>query len=152
MLQLSAQQELSGQEQVTTNQCSIIQCGLVDSSQVHGFLALLHLNGLTPTEGHVELAGDIHVWDIGGYWALPLSWIQNALAINEFSADRWKKPDPDHPSQQLGTSILQNYDFRHSRLWVWLSFAFAIAWIVLLNVILVFASAQLPGFPHPSLP
>lgn len=29
---------------------------------------------------------DIHPWDIGGYWALPLQWIQNALAINEFSA------------------------------------------------------------------
>ena len=30
--------------------------------------------------------GDVHVWDIGGYWALPMQWIQNALAINEFSA------------------------------------------------------------------
>lgn len=90
-------------------------------------------------------AGDIHAWDIGGYWALPLQWIQNALAINEFSAGRWQKPDPNPTGLQLGTAVLESYDFRHSRLWVWLCFAVVIAWILGLNVILVAAATLLPG-------
>ena len=30
-------------------------------------------------------AGFIHPWVVGGYWALPLQYIQNGLAINEFT-------------------------------------------------------------------
>lgn len=30
-------------------------------------------------------AGFIHPWVIGGYWALPLQYIQNAIAINELT-------------------------------------------------------------------
>ena len=33
----------------------------------------------------VLAAGFIHPWVIGGYWALPLQYIQNGIAINEFT-------------------------------------------------------------------
>ena len=33
----------------------------------------------------VCVAGFIHPWVVGGYWALPLQYIQNAIAENEFT-------------------------------------------------------------------
>ena len=33
----------------------------------------------------ILVAGFIHPWVIGGYWALPLQYIQNGIAINEFT-------------------------------------------------------------------
>jgi len=33
----------------------------------------------------------IHPWWIWGYWISPLSYAQNAIAVNEFLAPRWQK-------------------------------------------------------------
>ncbi|KAL3152681.1 hypothetical protein ABBQ38_012276 [Trebouxia sp. C0009 RCD-2024] len=68
----------------------------------------------------------IHPWVIGGYWALPMQYIQNGLAINEFTGARWQKPNPSNPSQQLGTAVLDFYNFRHDTVWVWIAFAVTI--------------------------
>ena len=35
---------------------------------------------------------------MGGYWALPLGWLNNAILINEFSAPRWGDPYIYDPS------------------------------------------------------
>lgn len=37
------------------------------------------------------LSESIHPWWIWGYWLSPLSYAQNAIAVNEFLAPRWKK-------------------------------------------------------------
>ncbi|KAA6418150.1 MAG: ATP-binding cassette transporter [Trebouxia sp. A1-2] len=109
----------------------------------------------------------IHPWVIGGYWALPLQYIQNAIAINELTGgvpypallsalpsllpadsrtmSRWKKPNPADPATQLGRAVLDFYNFRHDRLWVWLAFAVTIAWILLLNLLLLLAFSYLPA-------
>ena len=43
------------------------------------FLLVLLLNGF------VLVKSSIPVWFIGGYWALPMSYLQNAIEINEFT-------------------------------------------------------------------
>lgn len=47
--------------------------------------------------------------------------------------------------EDLSTTILETYDFRHSRLWVWLAFAVVGGWVLLLNTVLVLASQFIPG-------
>lgn len=37
------------------------------------------------------LSESIHPWWIWGYWISPLSYAQNAIAVNEFLAPRWRK-------------------------------------------------------------
>ena len=49
------------------------------------------------------------------------------------------------PSQLLGAAVLETYDFRHSRLWVWVAFAVVGAWIVGLNLVLVLCATLIPG-------
>jgi len=61
------------------------------------------------------------------------------------NAARWKKPNPADPATQLGRAVLDFYNFRHDRLWVWLAFAVTIAWILLLNFLLRLAFSYLPG-------
>jgi ABC-type multidrug transport system permease subunit len=40
--------------------------------------------------GFILARQDIHPWWIWGYWISPLSYAQNAIAVNEFLAPRWK--------------------------------------------------------------
>jgi len=65
--------------------------------------------------------------------------------LSGLNAARWKKPNPADPATQLGTAVLDFYNFRHDRLWVWLAFAVTIAWILLLNLLLLLAFSYLPG-------
>ncbi len=37
-------------------------------------------------------AGFIHPWVIGGYWTLPLQYIQNGIAINELTGGTRQLP------------------------------------------------------------
>ena len=40
------------------------------------------------------------------YWANPFGWVTRALAINEFTAGHWQKPNPANPSSSLGDDVL----------------------------------------------
>lgn len=41
--------------------------------------------------GFIISRENIHPWWIWGFWISPLSYAQNAIAVNEFLADRWNK-------------------------------------------------------------
>lgn len=59
---------------------------------------------------------------------------------------RWDKPNPNsNPPEQLGYAVLDFYNFRHERYWVWIAFAVTIGWIVILNILLLLAFSLLPG-------
>eukprot|EP00891_Asterochloris_glomerata_P003325 jgi/Astpho2/3325/fgenesh1_pm.00054_%23_6_t len=87
----------------------------------------------------------IHPWTVGAYWALPISYVQNAMAINEFTGERWQKPDPAMPFQTLSSAILTDYSFRHERFWVWVSIPIIMAWSAICVVLLIFALQFLPA-------
>ena len=62
------------------------------------------------------------------------------------SAARWKKLNPTaNPAGPLGFAVMDFYDFRHDRLWVWAAFAVTIGWIIFLNILLLLAFSLLPG-------
>ena len=47
---------------------------------------------------------------MGGYWTLPLGWLNNAILINEFSAPRWSEPYIYDPSvSRLPTGDVSGY-------------------------------------------
>ena len=57
------------------------------------------------------------------------------------------------PEEPLWTSILNMYNFRHTRLWVWLAFAVVGGWVILINVLLMLAFTILRrAFPGPKPP
>lgn len=43
------------------------------------------------------------------------------------------------PSVPLWTSILNMFNFRHERLWVWIAFAVVGGWVILINIMLMLA-------------
>ena len=43
------------------------------------------------------------------------------------------------PNEPLWTSILNMFNFRHERLWVWIAFAVVGGWVILINVMLMLA-------------
>ncbi len=57
----------------------------------------------------------------------------------DFAAERWKKPNPNNPSQTLMQGELEQFNFRHGRYWVWVAFAVGIGWFFLLNLIVMIA-------------
>lgn len=95
------------------------------------------------------IADSIPPWYIGGYWTLPLSWLQNGLVLNEFTADRWNVPYAHNPNVTLGQATLAHYDFRQNRIWVWLSVAYTSAFIIGLNIITICALKVLPCAHNP---
>eukprot|EP00884_Botryococcus_braunii_P014151 jgi/Botrbrau1/22737/Bobra.0132s0074.2 len=86
--------------------------------------------------GFVLAKGFIPAWYIGGYWALPLQWLVTAGLNNEFTAARWKEPNPSNPSETLGEAVMGQRNVRYERLWVWVGWAVAFGWIVLFNVLI----------------
>ena len=78
---------------------------------------------------------------------LPPFEIPDIVPVAMYAA-RWKKPNPSNPSQQLGTAVLDFYNFRHDRVWVWIAFAVTIGWILLLNLLLLVAFSYLPRKPR----
>ncbi|KAK9857560.1 hypothetical protein WJX84_006546, partial [Apatococcus fuscideae] len=90
-------------------------------------------------DGFVLVKTSIPAWFIGGYWTLPLSYVTNAMEINEFTGARWKKQAPSQPGSSLMEAILHENRFRHDRFWVWIGMAIAIGWIIGLNILILFS-------------
>ncbi|KAK9902782.1 hypothetical protein WJX75_005811 [Coccomyxa subellipsoidea] len=84
--------------------------------------------------GFTLIKPDIPVWYVGGYWALPLQWLVNAVINNEFQDGRWDKPDPADPGQTLAQSLYRQFSFHEGSAWIWIGVGVVIGWIVVLNV------------------
>lgn len=67
-----------------------------------------------------------------------LSCVQNAIVLNEFTADRWNAPYQYNTSMTIGQATLQRYGFRQHRIWVWLAIAITIVWLIGLNILCVY--------------
>lgn len=93
-------------------------------SNTFGSFALLILFVLG---GFILSKDKIPDWWIWGFWISPLSYAQNAIAVNEFLADRWHIPSPNAPLP-LYLSILTNKGMYHEAYWfdigVWVLIAY----------------------------
>ncbi|KAL4419611.1 hypothetical protein ABPG77_001665 [Micractinium sp. CCAP 211/92] len=101
-----------------------------------GSLFLLLFINLT---GFVLNKSNIPPWWIWGFWANPYAWVTRALAINEFTASHWMRPDPSNPGQMLGIEVLSFRGFPSEYWWVWASVGFLL--VSLLGIVGLFLAA-----------
>ena len=81
---------------------------------------------------------NIHPWWIWGFWISPLAYAQNAVAVNEFLAERWNKPPSVGPYgdvSTLGQQVLLSRGFFANGYWYWLGVGVLFGYIVLFNLL-----------------
>ncbi|CAM6086642.1 unnamed protein product [Calypogeia fissa] len=83
--------------------------------------------------GYVIPRTRIRKWWIWGYWALPLSYIQNAVVDNEFLDHRWRKPIPGE-KETLGHHFIKGMGLFPYGYWYWMVCGILIAYIIIFNV------------------
>lgn len=91
--------------------------------------------------GFIVAKPDIHPWWIWGYWVSPLSYGENAIAVNEFTAERWQNKPADGlgNASTLGNQILQNRGIPTEDWWYWLGTGVLFAYSIIFNVLATLA-------------
>jgi len=98
--------------------------------------------------GFILSKQSIHPWWIWGYWISPLSYAQNAIAVNEFLAPRWQKAS-QITGQPLYLSILESRGIYTRWYWYWIGLGALIGYIVIFNVLVTFALQHLSQMGKP---
>lgn len=77
----------------------------------------------------------------------PLQYITRAILINEFTAGHWQNKLYPYggTGQTLGDGIMRSIDLPVDYWWCWLAIGVSIAYILLLNAIIVILLTVLPG-------
>ncbi|XP_068637695.1 ABC transporter G family member 42-like [Aristolochia californica] len=89
--------------------------------------------------GFILPRGEIPNWWIWGYWASPLSYAYNALAVNEMLAPRWMNKVASDGVTKLGVQVLKNFNVFTHDYWFWIGTAALCGFIVLFNVLFTLA-------------
>ncbi|KAL3160198.1 hypothetical protein ABBQ32_010959 [Trebouxia sp. C0010 RCD-2024] len=100
-------------------------------------------------DGFVIVKRYIHPWVVWIYWINPLQYAQKAIIINEFSGGHWQNKNYPYPPYQgltLGDGILRNLDMENKYWWVWLGIGVNLAYILLMNMIIIVCLAYLPAY------
>lgn len=79
-------------------------------------------------------------WWIWGYWASPLMYAQNGVAVNEFLGRSWRRvvnatASPD----TVGLQLLKSRGYLPQAYWFWISVGGLLGYVLLLNFIFVIA-------------
>ncbi|MBA0569954.1 hypothetical protein Golob_003648 [Gossypium lobatum] len=104
-----------------------------------GAFALLILFALG---GFVLSREDIKKWWIWGYWISPMMYGQNALMVNEFLGNQWRRILPGS-NETLGITILKSRGFFQDPRWYWFGVGGLLGFIVLFNFFYTMALAYL---------
>ncbi|XP_057834764.2 ABC transporter G family member 36 [Cryptomeria japonica] len=86
-------------------------------------------------------------WWIWGYWCSPLMYAENAIAVNEMLAPRWKISAEN--TTNLGVAAMQSFNIYSRGYWYWLGVAALVGFSVLFNVLFTFALAYLNPIGKP---
>ncbi|CAA6660815.1 unnamed protein product [Spirodela intermedia] len=73
---------------------------------------------------------------IWGYWASPLMYAQNAIAVNEFLGHSWSKV-VDSMGQTLGEQFLRSRGIFVDKNWYWIGVGALLGYMVLFNVLFI---------------
>ncbi|KAH7845281.1 hypothetical protein Vadar_000300 [Vaccinium darrowii] len=98
--------------------------------------------------GFILSRDDIKKWLIWGYWALPLMYGQNAIAVNEFLGDSWRQVPPNS-TESLGVLALKSRGIFPEAHWYWLGVGALGGYIFLFNGIFTLALSYLSPFEKP---
>ncbi|KAJ6833048.1 ABC transporter G family member 39-like [Iris pallida] len=75
---------------------------------------------------------------IWGYWASPLMYAQNAIAVNEFLGTKWQKVvNITDSSDTLGVQILKSRGFFPEAKWFWIGAGALVGYVLAFNVMFV---------------
>jgi Plant PDR ABC transporter associated len=99
-------------------------------------------------------ADSIPGWWVFVYWVNPVAWALKALAVNEFTAQRWAAPyEAPGPAagltdgQTLGHAVLSANGISADAAWIGAAVGYLAAYIVVANVVVVVGLAWLSGRP-----
>ncbi|KAH9301337.1 hypothetical protein KI387_012920, partial [Taxus chinensis] len=112
-------------------------------SQTFGSSALLAVLVLG---GFVISRENVPSWWIWAYWCSPLSYSQNALAVNEFLAPRWSKPSSTTSNETLGHAIIEARGLFAEARFFWISVGALIGFCVTFNILFTLALSYLNPF------
>ncbi|XP_042514692.1 ABC transporter G family member 39-like isoform X1 [Macadamia integrifolia] len=93
--------------------------------------------------GFILSRDDMKKWWIWGYWTSPLTYAQNALAVNEFLGHSWNHMQQPNSSETLGLQVLKSRGNFTSSSWLWIGALALIGFILVFNVIFILALAYL---------
>ncbi|KAJ8767987.1 hypothetical protein K2173_020927 [Erythroxylum novogranatense] len=96
--------------------------------------------------GYIISKDDIKSWMMWGYYASPMMYGQNALAINEFLSERWNKETGDPTEPKVGISVLKERGLFTTERWYWLSTGALLLFALLFNVLFIAALSYLNPF------
>lgn len=119
-------------------------------SNTFGSFALLILFVLG---GFILSQDQIPDWWIWGFWISPLSYAQNAIAVNEFLARRWQIMSPNAPVP-LYISILKSKGMYYKSYWYGIGVLVLVFYTFFFNFTLVLALEYLEplGAPQATIP
>ncbi|KAI7987857.1 Pleiotropic drug resistance protein 1 [Camellia lanceoleosa] len=110
-----------------------------------GSFALL---GVLVLGGFILSRENIKKWWIWGYWASPLMYAQNAIAVNEFLGSSWRHV-PANSTESLGVIVLKSRGIFPEAYWYWIGVGASIGYIFLFNSLFTLALAYLNPFGKP---
>ncbi|WOL13083.1 ABC transporter G family member 45 [Canna indica] len=91
--------------------------------------------------GFVISRDNIQSWLVWGYWSSPLTYGQNAVAINEFLDDRWNMKIESGGSMEdtVGKTVLRSRGMLTEWRWYWYSVAILLAFALVFNILSILA-------------
>ncbi|XP_057968377.1 pleiotropic drug resistance protein 1-like [Malania oleifera] len=98
--------------------------------------------------GFVLSRDDVKKWWIWGYWCSPMMYGQNAILVNEFLGNSWKKVLPDSP-KPLGVRVMESRGFFPDSYWYWLGVGALLGFMLLFNFVSTLALTFLNPYEKP---
>ncbi|XVF05221.1 hypothetical protein REPUB_Repub05bG0153200 [Reevesia pubescens] len=86
--------------------------------------------------GFIVSKDDIESWLIWGYYASPMMYGYNAIAINEFLDDRWSTP---YENSTVGKTLLEERGLYTEERWYWISVGALAVFSLLFNLLFIAA-------------
>uniref|UniRef100_A0A2N9H7W4 ABC transporter domain-containing protein n=1 Tax=Fagus sylvatica TaxID=28930 RepID=A0A2N9H7W4_FAGSY len=98
--------------------------------------------------GFVLSRDDVQKWWLWGYWASPMMYAQNALAVNEFLGKSWRHV-PSNSTEPLGILVLKSRGVFTEPHWYWIGVGALIGYILIFNFLFTLALKYLDPFGKP---
>ncbi|KAL2239913.1 UNVERIFIED_CONTAM: Pleiotropic drug resistance protein 2 [Sesamum indicum] len=92
--------------------------------------------------GFIVAKDDIKDWMIWGYYVSPMMYGQNAIAINEFLAERWSAPT-NGTEKTVGKTLLRDRGLFTTESWYWICIFALFGFTLLFNILFILALTYL---------
>ncbi|KAI3868273.1 hypothetical protein MKX03_000184 [Papaver bracteatum] len=92
--------------------------------------------------GFILSRDNVKSWWIWGYWMSPLMYGTNAVLVNEFYGDQWKKALPG-TNETLGEAVIKSRGFYADPSWYWIGVGALLGYVILFNLVFTLALTYL---------